>query len=461
MLGIITLQNEESAVNLAFCGCNVYIEFKSGTRQFVRRGIGMRDLDECVAYFKQNDGFTRLMEGLYDLYVRYERCFGAVRLVRPTHEEEKAISDFFKRDYYNQALIRISLGDFERQVQKLFSPDVLLGPLLEAYTGKRILRRLGGARTASEFSLFVENELLPHYAGTEAEVWLRDVSGHARRSYRVWADRYNNDPKKVAVTIAAVCDALPSLPCKSGQITRFSDFAQKHALEGDASSLFLRALARKFEITCPTAPEDISALYHRAGLLFEGVLSQVTVRGLAAFQNETPDAVTEAYNRRAQPHILTLENLCGITHAEAYGGRAFIVENMTVFSAVNEQTHANPCTLICAGGGLNPALTRLLDLLSASGTALYYSGDVDYAGLCLADRIYLRYPKLFVPWRYAKSDYERILSESDFFSPDYKKDSGLHNEDLAALLSLMRKRGKTAPQSALIPDLIADLQHMA
>lgn len=423
----------------------------------------MRVPDDCVNYLKSDKGFTRLMEGLYDLYVRYERCFGAVRLARPTEEEEKAISDFFKRDYYNQALIRIGLADFERQVQKVFSPEIRMEPLLESYFGRSIVQRVNtppGPKAVSAFSIYVEFEMYSRYEGTEAETWLHEVTAHVRRGYRLWADRYNTEPESVAALMTTVCEALLVLPAPQGQTQRLTDFAAEHQMDvyGEIGPLFLRALAHKYETPYPSSPEEISALYYKAGLLYEGVLSAVTVRGLHAFCDESQDEVVLAYNKRNEPHILTLENLDAYTRVEAHNKRAYIIENLPVFAAVNERVRDCDGTLICGGGGINAALLYLLDMLSASGTTLYYSGDMDYAGLCLADRLYLRYPKRFEAWRFNKSDYERVMSENDFFIPDYKKETGLHNEDLAALLSLMRKKGKTAAQSALVDDLARDIR---
>lgn len=426
----------------------------------------MRATDDCVAYFKNNIGFARLMEGMYDLYLRYERCYGAVRLVRPTPEEEKTISDFFKRDYYNQALIRIGLADFERQAQKVLSPDIKLETLLEMYFGKRIARR-PAPRIVNAFTLYVENELAPRYIGTEAELWLREVSTHVRRGYRVWADRYNLEPKQVARMLEIVSEALTDLPVDKQKIERLSDFSLRFAkdahfmdISSECGPLFIRALIKRFEVSYPPTPEECSALYYKAGLLTEGVLNTVAIRGLNTRCGDMPDEACAAYDHRNEAHVLTLENVNRITEVTAYGGKAFIMENLTVFSAVSERLTDTKCTLICAENGINPALTLLLDLLCRSGTALYYSGDMDYMGLCRADRFYLAYTKYFIPWRYGKTDYEKIMSDNDFFLPENKKETGLHNEDLASLLSLMRKRGKTAPQSALIPDLAQDIRDM-
>jgi len=100
--------------------------------------------------------------------------------------------------------------------------------------------------------------------------------------------------------------------------------------------------------------------------------------------------------------------------------------------------------------GLNPALEYLLDQFVKSGATLYYAGNMDYKGLTLADKIYLRYGKVFKPWRYGKADYELLFTGSDFLLPDDRKDLAMHNEELASLLSLLRKKGKSAASLPLV-----------
>jgi hypothetical protein len=118
-----------------------------------------------------------------------------------------------------------------------------------------------------------------------------------------------------------------------------------------------------------------------------------------------------------------------------------------------------PGSVICIENTVNAASSLLLELVAASGADIYYSGDMDYSGLALGDRLYLAHPKQFKPWRYDKADYERVVTDNDFYLPEHKKDQGLHNEELAALLSLMRKKGRTASQMALLKDLVNDIKN--
>jgi uncharacterized protein (TIGR02679 family) len=429
----------------------------------------MRGLDECVAWLQQDSGFSRLMDGLFDMYVRYERSFGAVRLNNPSSDEERAISEFFKRDYYDQALIRIGLAEFERQAQRRFSHELTLSAILEAYTRRPLfLRRPDHKVTSNAFAMYLENDLTTRYVGTDAEMWVKDLVQHMRRSYRAWTEGYAINPASVTEPLEAICEVLTNLPFFSHERERLSDFAKRyindpHAYDynGKYGAYFMRALSKTLDVSVPVSAEEFSSLCWHAGLLSEGVLNRVLVRGLTADFGGAPDEICAVYNKRREPHSLTLENMSGYTSVKAEGGKVFIIESMTVFSAVNEQTRDSNRTVICASNGLNAALVFLLDMLTAGGAELHYSGSMDYRGLSLADKIYLKYPKAFKPWRYDKSDYERIVSENDFYLPDSKKDMGLHNEDLASLLSYMRKKGKTAPQAALIKDLVEDIMASA
>jgi uncharacterized protein (TIGR02679 family) len=264
--------------------------------------------------------------------------------------------------------------------------------------------------------------------------------------------------------LESVCNALNDLPSQQGEAVSLTEFALRHNkdahafdINGELGPLFLRALSRRYDTPYPATSEESSALYYMAGLLTEGVLNRVAVRGLKAWRGETPDIVNDLYNQWGESHILTLEQVSRFSRVQANGGKVYVIENLPVFSAVTEKLHGSPCSVICIENGLNAAALCLLDLLAASEAVIYYSGDMDYPGLALADKIYLRHPKQFRPWRYGKGDYENILSKNEFFLPDHKRDQGLHNDDLAALLSLLRKRGKTAPQMALAEDLVKDL----
>ena len=421
-------------------------------------------LDEIIQYLKNDNGFERLMNGMFDLYNRYGRCFSAVRLSRPTREEESALSVFFNRDYYDQVLIRIGLAEFERQVQKVFGYDGGLATVLEAYFGRSIASYSepisDSSRYKDAFTRAIRDDVLPRFEDTPATAWLREMLAHMRRTYRHWADQFTHEPENVLGMVSSVCEAINALP--QGQLVRLGDFAAQHLDDPRAldfystlGPLFLRALAHKFEAPVPTVLEDSIRLYLQAGLLSDGVLSQVTVRGVAA-----DDEACTFYDQLGEAHVLTLENICRLENVRAYGDKVFVVENPHVFTAMCERLSGQNCTLVCAAQGLNPSLEQLLELCIRSGAAIYYAGNMDYKGLTLADKVYLRFGKQFIPWRYGKADYELLFTGSDFLLPDDRKDLAMHNEELASLLSLLRKKGKSASSLPLVGLLVEDIRSM-
>ena len=424
-------------------------------------------MDEILRYFSQNTGFTRLMNGMWDLYARYMRCYGAVRLHKPSPEEEKALSDFFKRDYYDQALIRISLADFERQMQKTFVVTLGLNTLLEGYFSRSLVENVDKGterqRVRDSFSTYIKTMILPKYEKTGAEEWLREMLAHMRRTYKHWAELFIEEPETVTEQVTAVCNALNAL--SQDEYVRLADFSTQicghpRALDfgGSHGALFLRALARRFDVPVPSSLEESITLYWQAGLLSNGVLNQVIVSGLPAYCGDEADTACSYYDDLGEAHVLTLENISRFTHVEAYKGRVYVVESAEVFTLLCERLRGIRYTLICASSGMNAALDRLLTLCYENETEIYYSGNMDYKGLLLGDSMHLRYEKHFVPWRYDKSDYERALKESDALLPDEKKDLAMHSDKFASLLSLIRKKGKIASHIALVSLLAGDIK---
>ena len=430
-------------------------------------------LAEPLEYFKGNVGFARLLNSMFDTYIRHGRVFGAVRITLPTKEEELALSEFFSRDYFNQALIRVSLAEFEHQLHKNFTPETELPALLEAFCERPLSSYEDNPRSVKSkdaFSAGLTAALSSKHENTPAESWIRAMTSHMRRTYRRWVEKYLENPQDVIDSVGAVAEALNNLPqdADTTELRRLTDFSARftgspYSLSsgGAHSELFLRALAHHFGTSIPNSAEDSIKLYLQAGLLCDGVLSQVSVRGLkAAAKDGAKHSACALYNNLCEPHILTLENISHISSVEIYGNKAFIIENPLVYAAVCERLQGIKCTIISPMGSGNhsAAFWQLLKLCRNEGAELIYAGNMDYKGLINADKLYMEFGKSFKPWRYTKANYDRILEKSPTLLPDEKKDLALHNEELASLLSLMKKVGKTASSMPLAPYLAEDIR---
>jgi len=428
-------------------------------------------LQKIVQFFKSDFGFDRMLRAMFDIYLNHGRAFGAVRLTRTSVEEESAISEFFKRDYYNQALIRIGLADFERQMHKKFSDNVELGAVLAEYMGKPVEKRYArsDAQKPGTFASIILTDVLPELENTPAQVWLKEISMQTRRAYRTWATRYLTEPENIIKMIRDVSEALNNIN-EDKKLIPLTEFSEKftgspNALDfsGTHGELFLKSLACIFKLPTPFSTEECIYLHLRAGLLSYGMLSSVTVFGISAkTYDEQDDTACAHYENLNQSHILTLENMSRFASVSARSGKVFILEDPQIFAAVCTQLKGLKCTIICpaCSSGFSAAFIYLLKYFRTADIPLYYAGNMDYRGLEHADKLYVEFDKIFVPWRYSHEDYAHILSEGNVSLPDVKKNLAMHNDTLASLLSHMRKTGKTATSTPLIPLFCEDIKSL-
>ena len=422
--------------------------------------------DSIREFFEQNKAFDRLLAAMLEMYARYGRSYGAVRLVNPSIEEEAAISAFFDRDYYNQSVMRISLAEFERQLQKEFAQDATLANLLECYFQKPLAPKKQKDNTDA-LTNHITKTLLPEYKNTFAESWLEDVLLNMRRKYKSWMKKCAGNPTETTAMFKTVCIAINNLPRATKM--RLSDFSLAFANSHDAlgfygthGALFLRALAHCFNENIAHTLEESTSLYLRAGLISNGMSSQVMVLGLnAENSNGIPDTACNYYSSIHEPHVLTLENIMKFEHIRPHNETIFIIENPAICAALIDRLRSKlkdkSYTLVCPINGHDAAFMRLLELVQPSAK-IYYAGDINYNSLALADKLYLKLTKNFIPWRYGKTDYEKILETNSYMLHDKKKDLSLHNETLASLLSQLRKRGRTASSMPLVPLFAEDIK---
>jgi hypothetical protein len=392
-----------------------------------------------IDFFNENKGFERVLKAMDGMYARHGRAFGAVQLVAPSGDEEAALSAFFGRDYFDQAMIRVGLADFERQLIKRFDDLGESGRLGEVLAGCLGVEPKKAKGRVDSFARAIRSELAGEFADSPTGASLNEVSVQSRRSYQGLVNVFLSEPKTALEMLRVVAKALNAVPCgeKPVPLAQFSQIvtgsAETLAFTSAQGKLFLKALACRFGWPPPAATDDCIGLHFKAGLLAYGVLSCVTAR----------------LNGRVS--VFTLDDLVAekITQSSV-----FVIEDPLVFAAVCERLREAGGVVICPTFGVNTAFMYLLEL--CGNAAIHYAGNLDYKGLTLADRLALHFPNLR-PWRYSPADYATILSENPRPLPDHKKDLALHNEAFASALSLLRKTDKTASSMPLVSSFAEDI----
>ena len=108
-------------------------------------------LEEAVAYFKQNNGFTRFLKKMQEKYYSFEReTPGTVIIGNPTREEKEALSGFMKKDYSRNKNISISLKSFQKRLDETRFSGVTIKEILEQYFGEEIISHKEQKRRESQ-----------------------------------------------------------------------------------------------------------------------------------------------------------------------------------------------------------------------------------------------------------------------------------------------------------------------
>jgi uncharacterized protein (TIGR02679 family) len=199
--------------------------------------------------------------------------------------------------------------------------------------------------------------------------------------------------------------------------------------------------------------------YRRGGVADDDLSSQAIVYAPELFRICEERVLTLRQVERLSPERLTQMRYT----------RIYMVENPSVFAELidadawaRERAEAAAPVILCGNGQPSTAVVKLLDALLSNreGAALYYAGDLDPAGLGIAQSLRLRYPQAFRAWRMDKEQYLRyahrgvLLTEAE--SSRLKE---CQYEWDAALANALSENGVKLHQELWVDELIRDMVH--
>ncbi|MBS4192250.1 TIGR02679 family protein [Bacillus sp. FJAT-49705] len=433
--------------------------------------IGLNErLQECIQYFKEEPGLSRLLPKLIERYRSLGRIGGSVQLTGLKPYEKEALSAFFRKDYTRQASATISFTLFENALAKTKYFELAIIDILEAYEGREI-------KTNSEKQLLIENEKSAFFYELKQEVpeiedWLSFIERKGRGS-RLFHSLYEKDCLELKKILLLVAEAIKSLP-QNGQFERLPFFSQRitknpHAfdLDTELGRAFIHSLQfslhQKGEwsiIKNKLNTEEVNEILQAFHIFRDDLLNFVTVSGIKGWKNDRIDATIEAAADNRTVLILPLREILKLTSARPHiGKRVFIVENSGVCSAILDrwQLPFYP-PLISTNGQFKLAALMLLDLFVQEEIEIYYSGDFDPEGLLMAQRMKLRHSKHVTLWRYSPHDYLKSLSTKEIAIDKLAQLNRLHIPDLESVKTELLKTYRAGYQEELIEELVSDME---
>ncbi len=416
----------------------------------------------CAAYLKDRPGYRRIMQELLKKYRSYGRPAGVVRLDDATQEECAAARGVFGRPFFPP--LRFQAVQFEAALQELRFGKVSLKEVLESYFEMEI-------KTKNELREVENNRFSAMLTEVSAQTdndsctqWLQTLRGVQSSGYQLLRREAAKDPEEARRSLLQACRSLDWLERHTQGAVRLAVLSAQatsdpHALDSGTlcGKLFLHLLAFRSGLDAPANAEQRDSLYYENGILCDSISSLVSQTGLVLRAGKEEHPAYRLLRKRHEICTMSLANLSRLTGARSSSGRAYVVENEMVFTQLCDRASQFHSPLICTSGQPSVAALRLLDLLAANGTKLFYSGDFDGKGLSIAAQMCARYPKLLRPWHMAPGDYALCRSDVPLGESSRSLLQSCAGTNLQPSAEAVKQFDRAGYQELLIPLLETDL----
>lgn len=425
---------------------------------------------ECADYFKGRTEYRRCFEEFRKKWKSYGRAAGRITLAGTSEEERQAIGGVLGKKFYEET-IRFSFSEFEKGLQKTRFAPVDMQKVLEEYFGEVLLAvKDQREEEQSRRKEFLESicEQFEDAAGRESGAfwWLREMSAAKGYGYQLLMREYGKNRKQAGLLAQNVGKAVIRLSelRYQGRECPLAVFAAEisgnpHYFDRGtaAGQLLIHAVCFCEKAKLPQSAHQWRKLLMEVGIVPDNVSSMVHACGLRLLTAEGWHPAYDSFCARREPCVITMENLRGVTGAQAVGGRVYIVENEMVFSYLIDCLKKRDITLLCTSGQLRSAAQVLLLYLLASGTEIYYNGDIDPEGLCIADGLWQKSGGRIRMWRMSPEDYRRSCSKEEIGKGSRAKLQGILNPVLQETARCVLETGYAGYQENMLEELVGDI----
>lgn len=418
---------------------------------------------ECAEYFRQTPGFERIMHQLLIRYRRNGHAAGTIRLDDPSQQERDALCGLFGRAFLDD--VKFKVQDFNSALQSSRFEGVDLKEVLEVYfhTSIHTSREIKDKKE-QQFEQMLESAYKVARSDT-CKNWLDAIKAKRKdRGYLLLIKEMSRDIQSTTASMSKAIWATDELENHSRTMLRLAVFSAQattdpHALDSDSlcGQLFLHLLSMKLNRSYPATAEERDEVYFENGILCDSISSTVTQVGLVLREQQDEHPAFKEFRKRNECCTLSLTNLNNIFSVESPSGKAFLIENQMLFSQLCDQAKDFHSPLICTSGQLQVAVLRLLDMLVASGTTLYYAGDFDGGGISIAARLLSRYPNNLHLWHMSADDYECCKSDASISENSQSLLKSAEGTILKPIADLVQQTGCAGYQELLLDRLLSDL----
>lgn len=463
--------------------------------------------EACLAYFRSMPVFERLLSQFCEKYRSYGCFCGSARLNIRSEDEREALEGFFARSYHNQKTATISAQAFRRALEHTRFVELSPEEILEAFAGAPLSgkREEESRRKACiarcwkvaigqqeayadcEASRQLLHELRAVAEKEEPAISSEDVpsigaidnTAHTCTSEEAVTALYRQlmSGRQELVENKLLCALTEDLHilvraleilnrlCVEKRYQYLPVFAavlfgDPHRLDpGTRDAHLLQLLLQWLEIQRGVEADEMNSIpslrrqarYLSAGILLDDVSNYAMLCGVEAIGRDgLVHAGMAGFAADGAPVNVPLSVITGWAQLRCRDNTLWIVENPVVYAVLCER-FGRTRSLMCMNGQPRLSAWLILRLLRVAGTRVYYAGDFDPEGLCIAEKVQQSLlPGQCVFWHMSEADYRSAQSRKPIEARRMKMLDHLQDSLLKTTAVLIRKQGVAGYQENIL-----------
>lgn len=405
-------------------------------------------------YFKSKKGFDRLFIELKKKYISLGRYSGTVTLKDITKEEGETLSDFFGVIIEEGSNYKTSFSKIEKKLRETKFENFTWEELFNGYFEEKLIDK-------KNINLIAKNKEKAFFDKMITELdepyntLLENSMLEKGSIYKTLIKRYHNSAKKLESDLKYIFNilksledekptSLPVLASISGN-PHFLDFKRQN------SNLFIKLLAKLYKENEPTTTEEKIEFLKNHNIYVDN-FSNFVITYLLESDREYINTFTQSH----EVLNLNLSNLENINTLDTKSKKVFIFENPSILSCLKEKN----IPIIITSGNPDYVVYKVIQKLIDSGNKVYYNGDFDPEGLCIASNLKKKFPSLEL-FCYKREDYKNALSNNGISNARLKKLENIKEDNLQLIKEEIIKERLSGYQEKNISRIIDYIDNLS
>lgn len=408
-------------------------------------------MKECVAYFRQNTVWEKVLKGLREKYVSYGKFSGTIVLKNLRMKEIEELEGFFGKSFHGQKSVSVSAVKFRKALADSRYSEITPECLLENYFQKSLLGKQEERLLKEQQKQEMIWRICKMFEGTPAqsqiEYFYIMLKGSAKENFA-----------ELEKQIRLSAEIFNKLPYQQGKKIYLAVFAatltgNPHAFDWNTAGgkLLYQVIQRDLELrnitVCGTklfSAYKRQKSYLAAGVLLDDVSNYAMLCNVQAVKKDgSLHQGMEGFFKENDIIQIPLGVLTEWEMAKCPQQKIYIVENPSVFAMLcgkrNSEEENQKRAYMCMNGQPRLSSLIMLDLLAKSKTTIYYSGDLDPEGILIAQKLAAYYKGELQFWHMEVGDYEKCRSEEVISSRRMKILDKITDERLLPVVEQVKK----------------------